>query len=346
MAVSDEVPAGSDRLAGLEKTHRLVQVTPFSQEALAYSLILPQDWKMEEDLGEQPGGVGVLTRIGLFGERVTPDTAIVQVTVTRMPLEVGLRNWLSFQSHRNGVRLSELKEERFACGPVATGVGEYGPPANKQSVWVVAHADGGCIFLVMAMVRATREAEVRRNLEIATRSFKLLHPTGNPLLEEWMEVEHGPPRFVLAYPASWVSQPVHEQLRGKAGVDIKLATDGQLFGYLRVKTIDPNEAGHQTPEQYVKVAVEELAEAKVSLKGSWSPDKEPREWGIVGLTVGNKAAGTLNGAAIEIRYALLDRPPLQFALTLLSTPQTDDPILWMRSDRAYEIALCTVRPTK
>jgi hypothetical protein len=56
------------------------------------------------------------------------------------------------------------------------------------------------------------------------------------------------------------------------------------------------------------------------------------------------ARGKLAAADVEVRFGLVRRDQLVFAVSLVSVLRTDDPMLWMRSKRAYEIALLTSRP--
>jgi hypothetical protein len=47
---------------------------------------------------------------------------------------------------------------------------------------------------------------------------------------------------------------------------------------------------------------------------------------------------------VELRAAFFERGGLAFALTSISVQKSENPVLWMRSKRAYQIALETVRP--
>ncbi len=332
------------QLANLEQTHQLVRMTPFGQERLAYSLVLTRGWVTEEDLGEQPAGIGRLARVGLFAERPGPEAAAVQILVSFLPLEIDVRDWVEYQAAQFGARLASVRSLQFACGPVVDAGGLAGEGWNQYVVRVIGHADGGRIFLVVALAPERRYPQLRRDVAIATNSFKLLRPTGSPQLEQLLDVALGDPAFRVAYPASWVSREVTEKVRGKAGVDLLLAgPDDRLLAYLRVKAIGPA-AGETSPEALKRTATEELAEADVYLAGGWAPDNSPGVEGIAGLESAHVAGGRLNEAPVELRLGLVRRGPLLFAVTLVSAPRASDALLWMRSKRAYEIALITARP--
>jgi len=158
------------------------------------------------------------------------------------------------------------------------------------------------------MTPVYRYDEQRNNVAIATNSFKLLlKASGSPKLEQWLDSSGGKPAFHVAYPASWKSRPVAKPVPGKSAVDILLARGNELAGYVRVKATGVRRT-------------EELLTAHV-------------------------AGGRLGEKAVELRIALFARGGLVFALSTISVEKSENPVLWMRSKRAYEIALKTVRPS-
>ena len=331
-------------LRDLESTHNLVRVPLPGQPALGYSLILPKGWITEEDLGEQNDGIGRLVRIGLFASHVGPDTTVVQVFYSRVPFEIDVRDWLEYEAAKFGTRLSYCQALDFAVGPVVDAGGLYGPPSSEQVVRLVAHADAARIFLVNAMTPRTSYPAQQRNFAIATNSFKLLLPSGSTQLEQWLDTTGGKPAFHVAYPATWTSRPVEKQVPGKSGTDLLLVKDEQLAAYTRVKAIDTVQAGEISSTDALQTAAEELQEAGIVLASSWQEDNDPSLRRVEGLAAAYLAAGQMGGNTVDLRFGLVKRGNLLFSVTLISVQKNENPILWMRSKRAYEIALATARP--
>lgn len=332
-------------LVEIENTHNLLQIVPFEQNSLAYSLIMPKTWVMEKDLGEQPAGLGAMTKIGLFAEKVDPDAGVVQVYVNRMPLEIRLHDWIEFKADEFATQLVSIKDYRFACGPVVDAGGLYGPESNQHVVRIIGHIDDARIFLVVAMVRSNRYSQMQRDIAIATNSFKLLNPTGSQQMEQWLEFNmDGEAGFNVAYPATWTSREVNESLVGKNAVDIVLETEQRLLAYLRIKSIDSQIVGKFIADEQQHTTIEELAQANVRVVSSWRPEPKSSLSNWADVMEAYLAEGELNGIPIELRLGLVRRPPLDFAITLISVLRGDDRMTWMRAKRAYEIALITSTP--
>jgi hypothetical protein len=208
----------------------------------------------------------------------------------------------------------------------------------------VAHADSARIFMVVAMVAAARYSAVQRDIAIAVSSFKLQKPAGAAVLENYLTVSGGDPSFDVVYPMSWVSRAVTTPIPGKSGVDLLLSRDQLMMAYVRVKAVRRDiEPLNLTTA--VSQATAELREAAVELTSNWQPDLDSfvnQQQGLKGALL---AKALLNSKPVEVRLALLERKSLWFAVTLLSVLKSDDRVLWMRSKRAYEIALASVKPT-
>ncbi len=337
-------PTSGLDLSGLEATHNLVQMTPTGHAPLSYSLILPKGWITEEDLGQQSEGIGQLVRIGLFAERVGPDATVAQVYFSQIPFEIDVRDWLEDKAAEFGTELVYCQNLQFACGPVVDAGGLYGPADNRQVVRLVAHADSARIFLVSVMTPLFRYDEERNNIAIATNSFRLLKPGGSPQLEQWLDSGGGKPSFHVAYPASWVSRLLDKPIPGKSAVDIILARDNELAGYLRVKATNPEAAGEISTRGALKIATEELQEGGVDLTAAWREDQSPGVRRIEEPLAAYVTNGRLGEKSVELRVALFERGGLGFAFSSISIQKSENPVLWMRSKRAYEIALQTARP--
>lgn len=329
----------------LEQTHQLVKFTPQPDPAAAFSLVLPKTWLMENDLGEQPVGIAQMTRIGLFLEKKSgPETAIVQVYVTRFPFEVALRDWMQHLAQLFQTKLLSCEQYEFALGTVVDAGGLYGPPPNQHVVRITVHADGGRIFTVSAMVRQDRYPAVQSDIAIAATSFKLLHPAAPSQLEALLQYSGGEPHFKVGFPASWVSREVPKPLPGKSGIDLSLSNKDTMLAYLRVKAMMVGDSQPPSAESLRQTASEELQESGISPASQWQPDADPSINSVQGLDQLSLASAKFMGKPAELRFATLHRGGLLFAVTLLSLPKSVDAILWMRSKRAYEIALATAQP--
>lgn len=329
----------------LEQTHNLLKFTPQPDPAAAFSLVLPKTWLMENDLGAQPVGIGQMTRIGLFLEKKTgPDTAIVQVYVTRLPFEVALRDWMEYLAQRFQTKLLSCEQYEFAVGSVVDAGGLYGPTPNQHVVRMTIHADGGRIFTVSSMVRQDHYGAVQGDLAIAATSFKLLHPAAPSQLEALLQYSGGEPHFKVGFPASWVSQEVPKPLPDKSGIDLVLSSKESMLGYVRVKAILVADSQPPSAESLRQTATQELQDSGISLAAKWQSDSDPSINSVEGLEEHSLATAKFMGKPAELRFGTVRRGALLFAVTLLSLPKAVDAILWMRSKRAYEIAMATAQP--
>ncbi len=333
---------------GLERTHQLVQVTPFADSSLAYSLILPKGWVMEQDLGEQTGGVGRMVRIGLFAEPARGvEPALVQASFCRMPFAIDPWDWLRYQSELTGVHLIYAKYCDFASGPGVDAGGLAGEGDKQHVVRARAHNDSARIFIVMGMALASRYEEHKRNIAIATNSFKLLNPGGSPLLEHIFSMTvPTEPGFQVDYPASWEPRPVDAQIPGKSGLDLSLTHEGNTVGYVRVKAIDPAVVDVGSDHDVLNTATLELGEAGIELKTTWQHDQDEPIRVIEDLGGAYIAAGDLAGTDLELRCGFVDRGGLRFVVTMVGARRAESPLLWMRTKFAYKIALVSTLPVR
>jgi hypothetical protein len=198
--------------------------------------------------------------------------------------------------------------------------------------------------MVSAMVERERYTAFEAGLGIATGFFRLLHPTGGRLLEPWVKVECKSPGFAVARPATWSARSLPPKVVGKSAVDLYLAKDDKMLAYLRVKAVDPVVAGHLSIDQNLHTSTAELQEAEVTLESDWKPDEAlflPPHTSTEGIFV---AEAKLAGIPTEARLALFKRGSLEFAATLICVTRSSDPMLWLRSKRAYEISIITASP--
>jgi hypothetical protein len=330
-------------LEHMPQTHNLVEVTPFGIQRMAFSLVLPKGWVTEENLGQQQDDIGRLVRVGLFASKVGPDATVVQVFFTHMPFEVGLRDWVEVQAETFGTSLVHCQNYHFASGSAVDAGGFYGTGASQNIVRIVAQADDARILMVSAMAPAALYKKEQDNVAIATNSIKFLFPSGSSLLEQWLEAGAEEPSFRVAHPASWISRVVVKRVQGKSGVDLSLLKGSQVMAYVRVKAIN---RGNPLVDQDLRLAEEELRESSVEIASAWAEDNDQSIGKVAGVLRAVHGVGSLSGSPVELRVAFVQRGSLLFAVTLISVRKQDDNFLWLRSKRAYEIALATAEPQK
>ncbi len=338
---STEVLPAND---SLQDSHDLVLVTPFDDASLAFKLMLPKGWVSEEDVGEQQGGIGHLVRIGLFAEKVSADAAIVQVSFSRIPLEINVLDWVRFQAEKSGVELIFARHCEFVDGLGVEAGGFAGPPNKRHVVRIVAIADSARIFLVMGMVPQALHEKRKLDIAIATHSFRLRTPTGSALLEHRLAITVPNPDFTVDYPASWEPTPVEEQVAGKSGINLRLINDGKMLAFLRVKAVEAAIADAMSLVQWMDDANRELAEGDIRMATLWEQDQDPSIATVMDSLGTFVAKGRTADSDLELRLGIVNRNEMAFAITLISMTREIDKVLWMRSKRAYEIALASVEP--
>ena len=334
-----EFPGGTH---GIEDTHDRVEVTPFGNRTLGYRVLLPKNWGAETDVGEQHTGVGLPVRIGLFADHPGEDGALVDVSYTVFPMEVGLWDWVRFHARRSNVRLARCEPMEFATGPGVDAGGYYGPEDALRVVRLTAFIDAGRIFTVMAMVPAAGYPARMRDVAFATHGFALTAPTRQMFLEQWLDAESTEePVFHVGHPASWTSRAVTAGIHGRSGLDIVLARDKSLMGYVRVKALDTSLVRDPSPADKRRTATEELSEAGVVQHTAWAPDDDPTLPWIEGFVGSWQARGRLGETDVALRLGEVERHGLVFLVSQVGVREEDDAILWMRTRRAYGIALAT-----
>ncbi len=335
-------------LDGLDKTHQLVQITPFEDPSLAYAVILPKNWVMVEDMGEQLGGIGRMVRIGLFGERASgAEPAIVQVSFRRMPFAIDVWDWIRYQSERTGVQLTYGQYCDFAGGPGVDVGGYVGEGPQQHIVRARAQSESARIFVVMGMASAQRYEEEKRDIAIATHSFKLLHPGGSPLLERILTMTlPGEPAFAVSYPASWEPTPVPAKKPGKSGLDLSLTHEDETVGYVRVKVVDTAVGEAGADRELLNTASFELQEAGIRFQTTWMHDEDEPLRVLDDLGGKFIAGGELRGKNLELRCGYADREGVRFVVTMVGARRAESPLLWMRTKYAYKIALASTVPAR
>ena len=141
-------------------------------------------------------------------------------------------------------------------------------------------------------------------------------------------------------------QPIPDNLKipGKSGLNLILAPDGSLNAYVRVKAIDVRIVPDLSMQKLVKDATEELAEGSVTLHNAWQQNPDPVIGQTPDLELALIAQGSVQSAAYEIHFGVVQRPPLIFCVTAIVIAMQTDAIASLRGRRVYKLALATARP--
>lgn len=330
-----------DTVADFERDYQVVRTTPLGDSTLAYSLILPIGWLAESDLGAQHASIGDLARIGLFADSARRDSAVVQAYFIKMPFEVDLRDWVQYYAEHLQTKLTHCRRYETPSGTRVEAGGIWATSPGDQVVRLTAFADNGRIFLEASTVQRSRYGDVKNALAIAAGSFHLVHPSGPDVLEHLISIRGGNPTFEVAYPVSWSARILEPNVEHKSAADIYLASAANvMLGYVRVKAVDDATVSSANVDQLTSDAIEELAMAGVSLSSRFDSDDDPAVREIHGISHAFIAPAVLGDANVEIRFSVLERDVL-FAVTAISVRPNDDALTWLRSKRAYAIALAT-----
>ena len=330
------------KLSDLEKikdTHNRIEITPFDDQSLAFSIVLPKDWKFEENLGEQIVDIGRLVTLGVFGPQIGPNSPVVQVSFSPIPFEICVLEWIRFQAENAGVELEYAEYCEFSFGAGVDAGGFVGSGKDRHVVRISGFADSGRVFLAMAMIKESQYTANKNDMAIATHSCRLVRPAGHSVLEQRLSIASTNPATIVAYPVSWQPSVVEKSIAGKYGLDLKLASEDSLLAYMRVKAQDISIFPAGDLSSQLETVVEELAEANVTPTSKWTPRPTPVSEDIRNVCV---AEGQMRGEPIEIRYGEVQRNGLAFAVTLISVTRQENPLLWMRSTSAFEMVIASV----
>ena len=329
-----------DPLCGYELRH----VIPNQDRQLAYAIVVPKECRSIQHFSDQTENPGQLMRIGLFADRNQSKAVALQVFMSRMPCEVDLKDWLMLQATRFRARLTSVEPSTRHNGSQAlTAEGTSGEGQQTQLSRLTALVDSGRIFLFVASASPERYAAESQTITIASESFELLEPVGTSRMEAWKKNRSQAPDFVVAYPASWSSRRGAASMRGKSSLDLQLMREEKLQAYVRVKATDPAAAlsFNPDPAAELKLLQDELASASIRCTSAWQSITEPSWRAIDGVKQRWIAEGTLAGRRLDLRFGDVWRQGLLFSVLGISIPYERNPLLSMRSKRAYDIALAT-----
>ena len=315
-----------DVLPVLAPTHERVEVTVESREADSYSLVLPKTWVRLDDFGNQPDSPGQLVQIGYFVSAGQPDAAAFQVFVTRPLFEVDLADWLRFQADLRETPLTQILRTPSAAGLLA----EASTETDGAILRMAACADSGRIFFLIAQAPVEQFAIHARDLAIAIQTFCLSAPSGSSRLERWLTADLKEPAFSVEFPMSWQPQPIAGPHARANALHLRLLGEKSLAGYVRVKA---ERAGKKDQAAAFAVMSREIERAGVHLRSDWRTDGP--------YSIATASAGADD---FELRAAWVKRQETAFTFTAVSVLRAENPVLWMRTKRAFDIVYASAQP--
>lgn len=326
-------------------THSLVKVIPGSNPQLGYSFLIPKNWKSAQELRPQEHKIGALIRIGLFSESSESPPAVIQVTMTPMPFEINLMDWVPFQFHRFDTRLLSINLVEHSHGIVVDAGGSISTPGkNTHIVRQVSFADKGRIFSISGICDETRYDQLKRDLSIAASSFRLLAPAQPSSLEQakWIVTEGCQNRMRVAFPQSWTARSVDEDIENKCGLDIVLPNEEEteLLSYLRLKFEDGIHHSELPYDAFLATCDREIKEKAIHRREPW---QESSDWSDrLSLehmpTKVFSASVEINNQTSLLSCSISHTSRFTSIATLIYPSKEKDTALWMRSRRALEIA--------
>lgn len=321
--------------------HVWVTIEPSADPGLAFGLVLPEEWGAEPACGEKRREPGHLARLALFGEKRDSHGAIVQMSHMVVEFDMHLFDWMQLTAKTFSI---EPLNWRVSIGPsgreIVEMLGLTGPADNRYIARTICHADAGRIVVVLAMAPLSRYAAFAETFAHITGSFTLTRPNQPGQLEPWSVAVAKSPDFRLMHPVSWAARVPQSPVAGKSAIEVILAADDDIAGYVRIKAIDPRIVADD-PQRTFQLAFAELAEAGVKIESDWEDDTDPLFGGVSGFGAGKRATGRLARGPLDVRIALAEREGLHLCGTLLAPSPDEFPVQSMRAKFAFLLALAS-----
>ncbi|HWB74234.1 MAG TPA: hypothetical protein VG755_04750 [Nannocystaceae bacterium] len=305
----------------------VVRVVPPGGEPHAYRLPVPRGWAYGGSVGKALELDTIARPLGTFVQ--ADRSASIVVTVTPLPIEVRVEEWLADDLGRARWKLEQMKWHRMRGAPKLAVFARR--DAHVRAIAAI--PDGGRLYAVNVHAPANRAKEVADRLWWSAMAFSLCRPAGPGRLEGRQRVELG--SHVFEAPVSWIAGARGELvLRHPSGVErgrIAVRVDRTTSG---ATPIDRRRTATLT--RFVKRGLV-LARTLEVPPRPWQG--LPEGWELRGLAARNKAGdtvdlllvhGTIDGVCVEVA-----------AVGSRSTQRS-----WMRTARAVEIACETFAPTK
>ncbi|MET0388328.1 MAG: hypothetical protein ABW321_20315 [Polyangiales bacterium] len=333
-------------LEHIERTHQRFEIEPTHDKTLTFDLALPKSWAPSEQLGPVPDGMLQARALCLFSENFEPGTPLVAVTATLIPFEIPLDAWLRASFEREGW---QIVSGQWFPGPFGlfydlTGVQTHADDKELQLVRRTSiRADGARLLCVTSLCKREQWDEVKEDFWTAHVTFALREPSGSSQQEAWLRAASSGVPFEVPFPASWGAEPDDASTDDNAAIHLRLADDEQdkLFAYLLVRARRDAAFAAAPLSAWVEDALQMLERSGFALAGELTPlekEDDPRSIVVDGWRGGFVGEGALGEGEVNLRLGFVERGGTVFTFTLFAPKPTDDLIIALRAQRAFEIA--------
>lgn len=330
--VALELPMDSPRARTAFDSHALIETYPKHDPTSAHRLLVPKGWLQTTRIGGVRFEPGRPYPTGFFTAPANPGEIVIAITQARIPVEIGIEDYLRAQAAFEGWQIFEAKWVDYPSGR-RLDMGFSKMSKKVQHVRrTTAFADHGRIIRHDAFCPVSRWRELADDLWLSGASFELVAPAGNPRFERWERHRHR--ELVVEIPESWGVEPKHGDA---AALDARLMVRGRLCGYVRVKMERVDDA--PAVEHLLEVSDRELR------KGDMTP---ARRKPAVLITPGAELEGWLGtfcsearvpgGALVHVWYGYKFCKGTLCSMMAVSEPLEKDRLGYLRTKRAFDIA--------
>jgi hypothetical protein len=324
-------------------------MTPNEDKQLSFSLAIPKTWAYSAELGPVLNELLHPRGIGLFTGSMDAGTPIVAVTVTTVPFEVPVDQWVRQSLSAEGWTIEQANwyPGKFGDFFDVTGTRIFDGVAEVRRT--SARNDGPNIFCVNSMCSRERWEDAKEDFWVAHCTFELLGGQKTARMEAWATASANGPNFHAAHPYSWDSEGVSSSSPGVSAVDIRLtdAAKATLLAYLQIKAeislVPPalETLRADTMGRIQKLGFEPDAHPKLI-----PPGLDQRSVLVEGWLGAFDVRGKIGQGNAVARMGFIHREGLTFTLALIGPTLRDQPLVYLRALKAFEIARNTIDAVK
>jgi len=333
---SNKLPSTTE----LKNDYNNLSTKPFGREDLAFSLLIPRDWKdtpvtVNKEQLKNDSVNWILLTTQLSPEE--KNEASIQVAFVRLDLEMGLSDYLDQHSEannyktllrRHGVYNNREIEETLAL-------------STDQIARITFSRHGDRIFAVVCSCPESEYQRYASSFAAAAISFTLKKEPPQPFSSVPMTTFSSAkaPRYEFRYPEYWEVEEVRGQPPGKSGVEIRMTAPDEkgqtmTYGYIFVQGYDKSTG--KTPSGI-------LNEIRKTLEAKPLTFEEK-------ILSANLASGTddlllklqrfraaVKGVPAEVATLVVGRGSDLLAVSLVAPPRDTNLLAWMHCWKIFEI---------
>ncbi len=321
------------------KTHAPVRLIPKRDLSAGYRMMVPRGWGTATRIGGVQFEQGRAEPIGFFVESDRDGAGAIVVSTTRLPVELGLEDFVRGQCAHEGWQVQDMHWFPAAGAMRLEALAQKGRGVASSRRRIVVFADNGRVVMHSATAPVSSWARLDPLLWGSADSFELLVPSGRTQFEAWEEHSAGGLRVKL--PVSWrarfaASAPELSAL----DANLNHGEAGQLHGYVRVK-------GRQLRRSRPVEELLDIVDYEIRKKGIVPALRKPPRALVSGAEVPEGWLGTffsdvqIFGGLGEALYGFKFVDGVELSVVSLSPSLKHDRMGCLRTRRAFEIALET-----